>query len=208
MKAYPRNRVKSFITRLAERPSARDSFNPYQTPALARNLELYLQATWRDARYQGLMLVGEALGYRGGRNTGIPFSSSQLFQQVPHSFLSELAPRLTLASQDGEATAAIVWQYLATRQELPLFWNAFPFHPHRGNEPGSNRKPLRAELEEGAGLLSELALIFKPARVAGLGREGQRLAASVFPETHVTYIRHPSYGGKSAFIHGMKKLMP
>ena len=130
-----------------------------------------------------------------------------MFQQVPHSFLADLSPRLTLASQDREATAAIVWQYLATRRELPLFWNAFPFHPHRSGEPCSNRKPLKAELEEGASLLCELALIFKPERVAGLGREGQRLAAGVFPETRVTYIRHPSYGGKSAFIHGMEKLM-
>jgi uracil-DNA glycosylase len=207
VKAYPRKRVRAFINHLAERPPGRDTCNPYRIPALARNLELYLQSMWRDSRYRGLMLVGEALGYRGGRNTGIPFSSSQLLQQAPHSFLARLNPGLSLASQESEATAAIVWQYLATREELPLFWNAFPYHPHRRDEPDSNRKPRKAELEEGGSLLAELAAIFKPGRVAGLGREGQRVAVRVFPGTDVSYIRHPSYGGKSVFVHGLDALL-
>ena len=211
MKRYPRQRVRDFITSLAARPNRCDSFNPYRGPQLARNLEHYFEGLWRYADYHGLLLVGEALGYKGGRNTGVPFSSSKLYSEVEHPFLQQLAGKLYLPQErsqmDSEATANIVWRYLAGKQQLPLFWNAFPFHPHLPGEPGSNRKPRAAEVGEGAGLLLQLVDVFKPRRVAGIGREGWRIATTQFPDRDVAYIRHPSYGGKADFIAGMNQLL-
>jgi hypothetical protein len=195
---------------LAARPNRSDSFNPYRDPQLARNLKHYLEAMWSSPQYQGLLLVGEALGYRGGGNTGIPFSSCKLYTEVEHPFLQSLADKLRFPQQakrqESEATASIVWRYLQTRQQLPLLWNAFPFHPHIEGEPDSNRKPRAAELEEGVERLRQLTAIFQPLRIAGIGREGHKAAATLFPEMDVVYIRHPSYGGKADFISGMDTL--
>ncbi|MCZ6831461.1 MAG: uracil-DNA glycosylase [Gammaproteobacteria bacterium] len=211
MKRFPRRRLQQFIARLAARPNRRDSFNPYREPPLARNLEHYLETLWRHPHYHGLLLVGEALGYKGGRNTGVPFSSSKLYTEVEHPFLQNLAGKLRFPQhngpQDSEATAKLVWRYLQTKQQLPLFWNAFPFHPHITGKPSSNRKPRALELEEGAALLCELVAISQPQRIAGIGREGHKVAAKLFPEQEVTYIRHPSYGGKADFISGMNQLL-
>ena len=211
MKRYPRRQVQKFIATLAARPNRADSFNPYRNPRLARNLEHYLEALWRHPHYSGLLLVGEALGYKGGRNTGVPFSSSKLYRDVEHPFLQSLAGKLRFGQhkdqQDGEATANIVWQYLGGKQQLPLFWNAFPFHPHIKGKPSSNRKPRAGEVEEGAELLRQLVDIFRPEPIAGVGREGHRIAGKLFPDREVTYIRHPSYGGKTDFIKGMDQLL-
>lgn len=207
MKRFPRQRLRELVHALAARPNCSDSFNPYRDPQLARNLMHYLEAMCVSPHYTGLLLVGEALGYRGGGNTGVPFSSSKLFSEVEHPFLQNLASKLRFPQQanrqDSEATASIVWRYLQTRQQLPLFWNAFPFHPHIKGDPSSNRKPRKAELEEGLERLRQVTAIFQPLRIAGIGREGQRAAASLFPELEVAYIRHPSYGGKADFTKGM-----
>jgi hypothetical protein len=204
VKRYPRTRVREFVASLAARPHRRDSYNPYREPQLARNLEYYLQAVWRYPDYDGLLLVGEALGYRGGRNTGIPFSSSRLYSEVGHPFLQALARKLALQADDSEVTANVVWRQLAPGRCLPLFLNAFPFHPHKTGQPGSNRRPRAGEVDEGAAYLGQLVDIFQPSRIAGVGREGQRIAARLFPHRVVTYIRHPSYGGASEFRTGLE----
>ncbi len=212
MKRFPRTRVRAFVARLAQRPVALDCTNPYSDPALARNLERYLEATWRDPAYRGLLLVGEALGYRGGVHTGIPFSSGAIYEQATgdaaaHPFLAALAPRLELHNAVAESTASIVWRYLAGQRELPLFWNAFPWHPCRPAAPQSNRKPRAAEVDEGAARLRDLVALFRPARIAGVGRAGQELAQTVFPEQEVVYLRHPSHGGAREFARGMDRLL-
>lgn len=207
MKHYPRRRVREFIASLAARPHRSDSFNPYRDQQLARNLEHYLETLWRYPGYTGLLLVGEALGYRGGRNTGVPFSSSALYREAEHPFLHDLAGKLQLSQRESEATANIVWRYLSDKQQLPLFWNAYPFHPHQRGNAASNRKPRAAEVKEGAQLLRELVTIVRPRRIAGIGREGYKVATREFPDRQVIYIRHPSYGGKADFIAGMDQLL-
>jgi uracil-DNA glycosylase len=207
VKPYPRRRVREFVASLAARPQRRDSFNPYRDAQMARNLESYLRTLWRYPHYDGLLLVGEALGYKGGRNTGIPFSSGRLYSEAGHPFLRLLAPKLGLSWEDSEVTANIVWRELLGRQSVPLFWNAFPFHPHQRGKPASNRKPRASEVAEGTGFLRELVDIYKPRRIAGIGREGQRIAAKLFPQHAVHYVRHPSYGGKAEFSRGLERLL-
>ena len=56
--------------------------NPYLKSGGTHNLEVYLEAL-RTLPYSGHLLVGEALGYRGGALTGIPFSSSPAPGQTP-----------------------------------------------------------------------------------------------------------------------------
>ncbi len=198
--------MKNLLPLLEQRPHSETVTNPYRLPHRSANLGHYLKAM-ADRRGRRILVIGEALGYRGGLGTGIPISSCGLFKQAPHPFLRRLARDLAYRGRTREATASIVWEYLANRRTLPLFWNAFPFHPHRRNEPESNRGPTQQEIHEGLSALQLLADWYHPERIAGLGRHGTRAAQIAFPKHQVRALRHPSYGGKQEFIQGMDRLL-
>ena len=197
---------KNLLQLLQQRPHTETVTNPYRLPHRAANLSNYL-AAMADRRGRRILVIGEALGYRGGLGTGIPISSCGLFEQPPHPFLRRLAQDLHYKGEIREATASIVWEYLADRRTLPLFWNAFPFHPHRPGEPDSNRGPTQREIREGLSALQLLAAWHRPERIAGLGRHGTRAAQIAFPDRQIVALRHPSYGGKREFIRGMDRLL-
>jgi uracil-DNA glycosylase len=198
--------IEKFVEILATRPAGNRVDNPYRRQACRHNLRCYLQAILsRPGRR--VLLVGEALGYRGGKLTGIPFSSEKLLSQAPHPFLRALQGQLILEGETSEATASMVWNTLARRRRIPLFWNAFPFHPHLAASPSSNRAPTAGEIAEGQALLRKLAELYQPQLVAGLGHKGTRCARQAFPGREITQIRHPSYGGKADFQVGMARLL-
>jgi uracil-DNA glycosylase len=191
---------------LSTRPNSPTVTNPYRRRVLQENLSHYLDAI-SSQKGRRILIVGEALGYRGGRLTGIPFSSERLLREAPHPFLRRLAPQLSLTSDTAEATASIVWEGLRRRRNIPLFWNAYPFHPHRANKPDSNRAPNAAEIAEGQRFLRLIIEFYQPATIAGLGRKGTAAAEKAFPENRIVALRHPSYGGKQEFLTGFNRLM-
>ena len=165
-----------FVERLA---AARigDTFNQYAESALRRDrLTRYL----RERRRAGVLVVGEAPGYRGARVSGIPFTSERQ--------LSGTGP--------AEATATIM---RATLAELGLeddvvLWNLVPTHP---GTMASNRRPTRSEIEESAPFLEELAV---GRRIVAVGRLAHaRLGGP--------YIRHPSHGGAAVFRAGLAEVL-
>ena len=164
--------TSGFVERLA---AARigTTFNQYADSALRRaRLERYL----RERREAGVLLVGEAPGYRGARVSGIPFTSERQL------------------SGDGpaEATATIVQRTLAELglEDRVLLWNLVPTHPGTAE---SNRQPTRAEVEQSDAFLRELAA---GRRVVAIGRLAHaRLGGP--------YVRHPSHGGAAAFRAGL-----
>jgi hypothetical protein len=136
----------------------------------------YLE-TRADAR---LLLVGEAPGYRGGRVSGIPFTSErQLTGRGP-----------------AEATATIVHRVLARLgiEEDVLLWNVLPTHP---GTISSNRAPTPSETLGGARFLSSLS---PGRRTIAVGRVAER----VFGPPSV---RHPAHGGAKAFESGLAELL-
>jgi hypothetical protein len=197
--------VEQIIALLEDRPHSPTVTNPYRLAHRSDNLRAYLGAML-DRRQRRILLVGEALGYRGGLLTGIPFSSCSLLNLAPHPFLRSLRERIRVSGHSGEATAAMVWDYLRRRRTLPLFWNAFPFHPHLAGRETSNRAPDAAESAEGRRYLQLVWRLYRPQRVAGLGRKGTDAASRAFPDHPITHIRHPSYGGKREFVRGMDAL--
>ena len=198
--------IVDFVRSLAGRPNNEACFNPYRDPGARHNLEQYLSlVASRPGR--PVLLVGEALGYRGGRLTGIPFSSERLLRDAPHALLRTLRGRVQIKGDSSEATATLVWSALEGRRRLPLFWNAFPFHPHRPGYPDSNRAPTAAEVSEGQDYLRRLVAIYHPRLVAGLGKKGYQAAQRALPDTRVSPLRHPSYGGKREFERGLDKLL-
>lgn len=148
------------------------------------------------------MLIGEAPGYRGCAQTGIPFSSPHLLQT--HPFFKEMTPPGAADDTQKEPTASIVWQIFDRLDINPLCWNAFPFHPHREGVCRSNRRPTAAELDLGRPFLNQLITLCRPTAIAAVGRAAEiQLKRLNIP--HI-YIRHPSHGGKKAFAAALVNL--
>ena len=199
-------KITAFIQSLKEQPHSQKLFNPYIDTDLANNLECYLRMM-RQQKGRKILLVCEAPGYLGCRLTGIPFSSCHLIRNSSHPFLKRLNKRVKLQSETRENSAQAVWQYLSGNEIVPLFWNAFPFHPHKLKAPTTNRKPSSMEIRLGVQFLKALADIYKVEKVASVGKSGLQAAQLAFPVSDIIYIRHPSYGGKNDFINGMNKFL-
>ncbi len=195
-----------FTGALEARPHSPTVTNPYRLPNRSENLRCYLQAMLQQPGRR-ILVIGEALGYRGGLLTGIPISCERLLREQHHPFWRRLAQQLVIEGSTTEATASIVWAYLAERRRIPLFWNAFPFHPHHLGEPQGNRAPNAVEMSEGTPYLQALADLYQPGLIAGLGRKGTIAAERAFPGLQVHALRHPSYGGKQLFQQGMDRLL-
>jgi uracil-DNA glycosylase len=174
--------VERFVDEVA-RARIGATFNFYRegsgAPVRRRRLAAYLEAR----RAAGVLVVGEAAGYRGARVSGLPFTSE----------------RQLTGGGPAEATATIVQRTLAELglTERVLLWNLVPTHPHRPGEPASNRPPTAAEIDAAAPFLAELA---RGRLVVAVGRLAHRRLGG-------TYVRHPSHGGAAAFRAGLREAL-
>jgi len=156
------------------------TFNQYRDGRRAALLQRRLEAYLAARAEAGVLLVGEAAGYRGARVSGIPFTSErQLTGRGP-----------------AEATATIVHRVLAelALEERVLLWNVVPTHPGTGS---SNRPPRRVEIAAGARFVERLAA---GRSVIAVGRIAQRALGA-------SYLRHPSHGGAAEFRAGLVELL-
>ena len=170
-----------------------------------RNLRLYFEQL--DAIGPRLMLVGEAVSYRGGRLTGIPFVSESLMLCGVNDVLGEhngFRRATATPKPSTEASATMVWATIRHIAPLPLLWNAFPFHPHADGNPFSNRLPTAGELAIGQAFIVRLLRLFPIERVAAIGNAASTSLTRLGVE-HVK-VRHPSQGGKRKFVDGMARL--
>ena len=195
-------KIDKFIFELQEYGNSDGVANPYLEESLRSNLKHYFELMMQQPGPR-ILIVGEAPGYDGCRITGIPFTSGAAIKNVNHPILAELRPLVELSSIESEKTSTIVWEYLLTLKFAPLFWNSFPFHPYPGGNNRDNRRPTSSEISDGVYFLKEIFSLFQAEAVFGLGRAGEDCAKQAFPEKDVQYIRHPSRGGKPAFISGM-----
>lgn len=85
----------------------------------------------------------------------------------------------------------------------PFLWNVFPFHPHEPGDPMSNRCHTRREAELCEDILDSLLRWFRPARLIALGKDAHRALDRLGYDS--VCIRHPSYGGQSAFAAGVRQ---
>jgi uracil-DNA glycosylase len=164
-----------------------------------------------------LVVIGEALGYRGGHFTGIPMTSERILLgkketagiKPEHVFSSFEARRTSKCQQcpDGfsEPTATIVWSTLlrlGLKPEEFVLWNAFPWHsfnPRRGML--SNRMPTNKERFAGLSALKGFLDLFPCENIIALGN----VAASQLKELNVEShrVRHPASGGARLFRKGI-----
>ena len=171
-----------------------------------RNLRLYLEEIERIG--PRVLLVGEAVSYRGGRLTGIAFVSEavmlggigSLILGADHGYRkATLGPKLAT-----EASATMVWETIRNIEPLPMLWNAFPFHPFRPGNPYSNRAPTPAELATGGGFIEWLLRLFGFDTVVAIGNH----ASASLTRLGIAHekVRHPSQGGKQKFVAGMRRI--
>ena len=174
-----------------------------------RNLRLYLSEL--EAIGPRMLLIGEAVSYRGGRLTGIAFVSESVMLGGVETRSGRIlgadrgyrkatsGPRLST-----EASATMVWGTIRDIHPLPLLWNAFPFHPFHAGESDSNRAPTPAELAIGAPFIARLMRLFAFERVVAIGNS----ASASLTKMGVAHdkVRHPSQGGKNLFVEGMARL--
>jgi uracil-DNA glycosylase len=170
-------------------------------PALRRaNATAYLAA--RAARAP-LLLVGEAMGYAGGRFSGIAFTAERTLLGWGAPFAATSVRPEGWAEQSG----TIVHGTLAALgiEADTVLWNVVPAHPHRPGEPLSNRTPAVAELRAGAQVLGELIERLAPRATIAVGRSAQRALGELGLPCHGN-VRHPANGGATAFRNGLAAL--
>src|SRR6267142_7035192 len=182
-----RKQLDNFLRLLKPSPSGA-VFNPWWqideendigrvAPIIRRQqLRAYVQERLGRAK---LVVIGEALGYRGGHFSGIPMTSERMLLNKQRHIVAGIKPRRTSKPSvcpDGfsEPTATIVWGALLKTGVLPdefVLWNAFPWHsfdPRRG--PLSNRMSNRSEQAAGLTVLKAFLELFPCDQVVALGK--------------------------------------
>ena len=144
-----------------------------------------------------LVIVGEAPGWKGARQSGVPFTSAETVGLK--------------GSNEGSAT--IVHGMLASLgiADRTLLWNAFPLHPHKAGLPRTNRTPTRVELDSG---LDPLRLAVAGRRIICVGNPArksvERLLGLKVPAvadataiSPAVAVRHPANAGAAEFRSGL-----
>ena len=217
--------IERFVRLLKQSPPG-SVFNPWwqvdkqndidcNAPAIRRkHLRAYIHRRLGKVK---LVVIGEALGYRGGHFSGIPMTSERILLgkkenagiKPEHVFSSFNARRTSKREQcpDGfsEPTATIVWSSLlrlGLKPEEFVLWNAFPWHsfnPRRGLL--SNRMPNKSERSAGLSVLKAFLDLFPCEEIIALGN----VAASQLKELNVESrrARHPASGGARLFRKGI-----
>jgi hypothetical protein len=221
--------VERFIGLLKQSPSGA-VFNPWwqmdkendisrNGPGIRRKqLRAYLRERLGKAR---LVVVGEALGYRGGHFSGIPMTSERILlgkkkdsKVALGQVFSGIKARRTSEPRkcpDGfsEPTATIVWGALLKLGLMPdqfVLWNAFPWHsfdPRRGML--SNRMPNKFERSAGLPVLKALLDLLPCGEIVALGNVAASQLKELNAEIH--QIRHPASGGAKLFRQQIAKIV-
>lgn len=196
--------LDTLLYHLSHRDSSDRVFNPYKERYILNNLKAYF--SYHLTHKSKVLMVGEAPGHKGCRWTGIPFTSGDIIINSQMGIFKEIGHEITLYQIEKENTAATVWEIMNTLDTQPVFWNAFQFHPHGIGAISGNRKPDALEIREGSVYLKQVYELFKPKKLCSIGRVGELILKRLFPDKEITYIRHPSYGGKEDFLKGVKQL--
>lgn len=153
-----------------------------------------------------LILVGEAIGFRGARYSGITFTSEKqlLCGTVPR--VPVVQCRLSKRQLPfSEPSATIVWRtlYELGLAESTVLWNALQMHPHKPDQVWSNRTPTADELKCGLSAMSILRDHFASAKLVAVGQKAAELLNMMGVKID-GILRHPANGGATKFAEGMR----
>ena len=186
--------IDDFVRKVAKTKFGGPVDNPWQNERQRHNLSEAIKR-FRDAP---LILVGEAPGWRGACQTGVPLTSEGVAIERGWKWLTIEDPRQPVVEQ----TAKHIWQILSELQvSTALCWNVFALHPHNEGQTRSNRRPARYEVEDKKNLrlLSGFLAMFAGRRVIAIGRIAEhtlnRFCQTGRIKLALEPVRHPSFGG-------------
>jgi len=218
--------AKDFVRALAEYEGNDKVFNPWRdyderydvakAPLIRQQqLEAYMEPRL-GAPY---IVVAEAVGYQGGRFTGIAITCERMLlghhKSITPSMIwpsCELGERTSRSDSMyiekeaqkrlgfNEPTDTVVWNSIQENGLDPykvLLWNIFPFHPHKPLEPLSNRTPTPAELDAGWPYTKVLLALNKKATVFAVGQKAAATLAHYGVDSIA--LRHPANGGANLY---------
>ncbi|WP_156876634.1 uracil-DNA glycosylase [Microbacterium luticocti] len=144
-----------------------------------------------------LVIVGEAPGWKGARQSGVPFTSANTVELE--------------GSSEGSATIVHGMLSRLGISDRTLLWNAFPLHPHHAGSPRTNRTPTKAELDSG---LVPLRLAVAGRRIICVGHPARKSVARLLgievpgvrdasATSSAIAVRHPANGGATEFRSGL-----
>lgn len=189
-----------------------DAFNPYSdfcpdfdrpdAAAIRRdNLAHVLEAALD--RGVGTIWVARDLGYRGGRRTGLALTDEAHLDAHARLFGAVSLARSTNGPAVAERTATVIWRMLMSIREPVFLWNVFPLHPHEAGLPMSNRCHTRTERQACRHVMVTLMELLAPESVLAIGRDAEAALADL--GIAARGVRHPSYGGQSEFVDGVRQ---
>lgn len=202
------SKINHFISKLSNTESNEYFTNLYfgnSIEAIKRieNLRIYLKLI--SENNSKILLLGEAPGYKGCRNTGIAFTCEHTLKN--HRFLNiHNFQKINIDKLERENSATIVWEEISKKNIHPLIWNIFPFHPHKLNNYLSNRTPNSAELKFGLEYTEDIIDIFKIEKVLCIGRKSENMIKKN-KNINYEYVRHPSMGGANIFREQISRLL-
>lgn len=155
-----------------------------------------------------VLVVGEAAGWHGARFSGVPFTSEALLLGGGLPFTGQQTSHRNIPH--SESTATVFWGVMKSHFPKFLTWNIFPLHPREDTsvERIINRRPSQEEIRLTLPLLLEMLTVLKPRRLIAVGKVAYETLQELEPDHGwvTQYVRHPSYGGKQDFTHGLQRL--
>jgi uracil-DNA glycosylase len=170
-------------------------------------LKLLRLAAHLDCR-PNYILCGEAIGFAGGRHSGVAFTSERLILERKIPRLTADVDRLTIRNLPfSEPSATIVWKTLTRLgiAENTILWNSLQLHPYRPGNIRSNRTPTPAEIALGKPAMMILLGAFPKAKIIAVGRKAEGLLLDIGVPL-AGAVRHPANGGATAFAKGLDEI--
>jgi hypothetical protein len=143
-----------------------------------------------------VVLAGEAMGYAGGRFSGIAFTAERtLLAWGPPYAITSHRPE-GFAEMSGSIVHGLLGE-LGVEQRV-LLWNTVPAHPHPEGRPLANRAPSMPERRAGGAALAALLDAVRPLAIVPVGRVAERALADLGVAA-LPGVRHPAQGGATRF---------
>ena len=205
-------RIAEFIAKITNRETTDNVFNQYSNPIQHNNLFFYLNQALQNK--VEILLLGEATGFNGCRNSGIPFTATYNVKKSRHFRNLRSSIFLQELKEKREQTSTIFHDFLNKNPDIfkkIVLWNVVPFHPHELTGLETNRTPNKQEIAEGREYLLDLFQIFGFKQYYPIGNIADDSLKELKAENSIIpfdffKIRHPSHGGKADFIKGMRKI--
>lgn len=209
------NNINSIIQRLSIN-SFDNSFNPYsdicshfdnsESNKIRRNnLEKYLKYFSKLDSID--IWIGRDLGYKGGRKTGIPFTSENNIALLNENLGLDLQIASNSKIISSEISANTIWEVFNDISDNIIFWNIYPFHPHEKGNQFTNRKFNKEEEFFGLNILQLLIKSLKIKRIICIGNDSFNSLKKINIEhIPITAVRHPSYGGITIFKNKIREI--